>query len=188
MKDIIKSVFDNTVKSYNRFLKDYYPAHGANGFTERNLTFNFSHNYLLQNPNVIIWQEVPLIKCGGKREHFDTLIIDNENKSIIIIEAKRLGTEAKHNSVQNDFIRIKEKYQFAKGIQDKIELGYSLYALLLVDIWTPKEKGGKKENQKRQFLEIEGNGYFSEPINEKTLSEKEIYQIAFKFVEILHFM
>ena len=79
MKEIIKTVFDNTVKSYERFLKDYYPAHGSNGFTERNLTFNFSHNYLLENPNAIIWQEVPL---SEGREHFDTLIIDADSKTI----------------------------------------------------------------------------------------------------------
>jgi hypothetical protein len=184
MKHLIQTVFDNTVQSYERFLKDYYPAHGANGFTERNLTFNFSHNYLRQSPNAIIWQEVPLVKCGGKREHFDTLIIDNENKSILIIEAKRLGTDAKYNSVQNDLTRIKEKYKFVKDIEDKIDLGYSLYALLLVDIWIPKDKGGQKENQRNQFLEIEGNGYFSKPINEERLSDKETYQIGFKLLKI----
>ena len=54
MKEIIDNVFITTVKSYEKILGRYYPAHGSNGFTERNLTFNFSRNYLLENNNAII--------------------------------------------------------------------------------------------------------------------------------------
>ena len=180
MQNIIKTVFDNTVKSYERFLTDYYPAHGSNGFTERNLTFNISHNYLLKSPNAIIWQEVPL----GNREHIDTLIIDNENKSVFLVEAKRLGTEAKHNSIREDLNRITERYADAQGIEERIKNGYSLYALLLVDIWIPRENGDKKENLKQQFSEIKGEGDFSEIIVKDDLSKKEKYEIGFKLVEV----
>ena len=186
MKDIIQTVFDNTVKSYERILADYYPSHGSTGFTERNLTFNFSHNYLIQNPNTIIWQEVPLEKNGGKNEHFDTLIIDNENKTVLIIEAKRLGTNAKYDSIVEDLEKIKEKYASARAVQERLDSGYSLYAMLLVDIWIPKKNGEKKENHKTEFLQIKGDGYFSKPINEEKLSEKETYQLGYKLEKILN--
>ncbi len=85
---IISTVFEKMCNSYENIFEQYYPSHGSNGFTERNLTFYFSHNYLSINCNSIIWQEVPI----DNKKHFDTLIIDNDNnnKSIIIIEAKRL--------------------------------------------------------------------------------------------------
>ena len=77
---IIKEVFDKMVKEYQRFLKLYYPAHGSNGFTERNLTFNFCHQYLNYHKNqntkdIIVWQEIPTAnpECSKRNNHFDSL-------------------------------------------------------------------------------------------------------------------
>lgn len=182
MENIIKKVFANTVKSYESFLEDYYPAYSSNGFTERNLTFNFSHNYLVENPNTIIWQEVPL----GNREHFDTLIIDRTNKAIFLIEAKRLGTTVKHDSIQQDYNRIITEYEKANGVKERIDSKvYSLYALLLVDIWIPKENGERKRNLKKQFSEYisKSEGTFSEI--KENISKKEIYEIGYKLVKVV---
>jgi len=177
MKEFIKTVFNRTVVSYERFLGRYYPAHGSNGFTERNLTFNFSHNYLCENNSAFIWQEVPL----GDREHFDTLIIDDQHESILCIEAKRLGTEAKNDSIKADLKRI---FRFAEEMRKKVNKSYSVYALLLVDIWIPKENGEKKQSLLNQFKEMENNeAYISLPIHKETLSKKETYQIALKFIK-----
>jgi hypothetical protein len=178
MKEFIKTVFDKTVESYERFLGRYYPTHGSNGFTERNLTFNFSHNYLCENNNAFIWQEVPL----GDREHFDTLIIDDQHKSILCIEAKRLGTDAKQKSIKTDLGRI---FSFAEEIRKKIDESYAVYAVLLVDIWIPKKNGGKKQNMLDGFEAMENReAYISAPIQEeKPLSEKETYQIALKVIK-----
>jgi hypothetical protein len=184
MKELIKTVFNKTVASYERFLGRYYPAHGSNGFTERNLTFNFSHNYLIKNDNAFVWQEVPL----GDREHFDTLIIDDEHKSILCIEAKRLGTEAKQISIEADLKRIR---LCAEEIREKIDKNYAVYALLLVDIWIPREneengvKGKKKRNMLDAFKKM-GNveTYISSSIQDKKpLSKKETYQIALKVIK-----
>lgn len=180
MNKIIIKVFNKTVESYEQILENYYPAYDSNGFTERNQTFNFSHNYLLLNPNAIIWQEVPI----WNKKHFDTLIIDNEENCIIIIEAKRLGTETNFISIQKDFDRIKEKHNSAVGVTDKFNEGYSLYALLLVDLWIPKENREKKLEQKVNFEKMKGFGYFSHPINEDTLESNETYHLGFKLVKI----
>ena len=177
MKELIKTVFDKTVESYERFLGRYYPAHGSNGFTERNLTFNFSHNYLCKNADAFIWQEVPL----GDREHFDTLIIDDQHKSIFCVEAKRLGTEAKQDSILADLKRI---FRFSEEMRKKIDESYAVYAVLLVDIWIPKKNGEKKQNLLNEFKKMENNeAYISLPIHEDTLSEGETYQIALKIIK-----
>lgn len=176
MNEIIKTIFCQTIKSYEQILECYYPSHGSNGFTERNLTFNFSHNYLLHNSKAIVWQEVPI----GSREHFDTLIIDNKEKSIIIIEAKRLGTNAKHESIMKDFSRIETEYHRAKKVEKLIEEGYKLYAMLLVDIWIPMQNGDKKKVQRENFEKKDG--VFSKPIY--VVGSNEDYYIGFKLVEI----
>lgn len=143
MKEIINNVFETTVKSYEKILSGYYPAHGSNGFTERNLTFNFSHNYLLENQDAIIWQESPL-KDG---KHFDTLIIDEEKRAIIVVEAKRLQNEKKTESIYNDFRRINNHFEEINLPSDK--LSYSKYGLLLIDVWISKKK---EDNDKRAIL------------------------------------
>lgn len=135
MKEIIDNVFISTIKSYEKILSRYYPAHGSNGFTERNLTFNFSHNYLLENQDAIIWQESPL--DNGK--HFDTLIIDENKKAIIVVEAKRLQNEKKTESIFNDFRRINNHFEEINLHGDK--LSYNKYGLLLIDVWISKKKG-----------------------------------------------
>lgn len=189
--ELISEVFEKTVESYGKTLKNYYPSHKSNGFTERNLTFNFSHNYLMQcslnkNESVIIWQEVPL----GNREHFDTLIIDEENESIIIIEAKRLGTEAKQHSIQEDFDRIEKSFKLAKGVSERLAKKYSLYALLLVDIWMPKKRKGsanKKENLKYDFENYKTIQSYGRFADEKCLYRsnadfKETYHLGYKLI------
>lgn len=131
----IENVFLATVKSYEKVLGGYYPAHGSNGFTEKNLTFNFSHNYLLENQDAIIWQESPLEK--GK--HFDTLIIDDKKKAIVVVEAKRLQNEKKSESIYNDFRRINNHFKEINLHGEK--LSYTKYGLLLIDVWISKKKG-----------------------------------------------
>ncbi len=77
-----------------------------NGFTERNLTFNFCHTYLKQNDKAIVWQEIPINNVD--REHVDSIIID-ENW-VIYIEAKRLYDIAHFECLLDDLERIKKHH------------------------------------------------------------------------------
>jgi hypothetical protein len=154
-KQIIQEVFNNMCKMYESIFTNYYPSHGSTGFTERNLTFYFSHFYLKSANNlsdIIVWQEVP-IEEGG---HFDTLIIDSINEKIIIIEAKRLQNYQKFESIQKDFDRIVD-ILITKNNDHGIKIPstfstYDKYALLLADIWLPKVNT-IKEDIKKDFLE-----------------------------------
>jgi hypothetical protein len=175
MKEIIENVFLATVKSYEKILCEYYPAHGSNGFTERNLTFNFSHNYLIENQDAIIWQESPLEK--GK--HFDTLIIDDKKKVIIVIEAKRLQNEKKSESIYNDFRRINDHIKEITLHGEK--LSYTKYGLLLVDVWISKKKGAADKRARLLKTLFSDDRY-----NDIQHKELEVKIDSFKCLESYH--
>lgn len=166
MNELISRTFETTCQSYKHILENYYPAHDSNGFTERNLTFNFSHNYLSENKEAIIWQECPL-KDG---KHFDTLIIDDQKNSIVIVEAKRLNSEGKLNEIVNDFDRI-VKFNNEIGLKGE-RRNYDIYGLLLIDVWVSKKRG---ENDRRAIL--------LEDLNEKIVHgnhfEKRLVDIGY---------
>lgn len=50
----IDKTFTDTGKTYINTFKHYYPSHNGNGFTERNQTFNFSHNYLKDGYDAVV--------------------------------------------------------------------------------------------------------------------------------------
>jgi hypothetical protein len=183
MLNLIEEVFKNTVKSYETLLSKYYPSHESKGFTERNLTFNFSHNYLLKNENALIWQECPLSKGG----YIDTFIIDIKNNSLIFIEAKRLQDTKKLRSIFADYKRIKSNYNQINRIEDFNM--YQKYILLLTDVWISKIKKSydNRFKLKEQFLSTDN-------INNVLIVEQEInisgsectesYHIAYRLYKI----
>ena len=115
--DILRTIsqtYQSVVNEYkNTFNKKYYlPTKASqsslviNGFTERNLTFNFCHSYLnlKRNTNAIVWQEIPI--TSANRQHVDSIIIDKD--WIIYIEAKRLYDLTHFELLLKDLDRIKE--------------------------------------------------------------------------------
>lgn len=115
--DILRTIsqtYQSVVNEYkNTFNKKYYlPTKASqsslviNGFTERNLTFNFCHSYLSlkRNTNAIVWQEIPI--TSANRQHVDSIIIDKD--WIIYIEAKRLYDLTHFELLLKDLDRIKE--------------------------------------------------------------------------------
>ena len=113
VSETYQSVFENYK---NIFLDNSYlptkkhTSLGINGFTERNLTFNFCHSYLEKNQNAIVWQEIPFNSDDFKRQHVDSIIIDNDNKWVIYLEAKRLYGITHFELLLEDFRRIKNHY------------------------------------------------------------------------------
>jgi len=181
-KQIFEKVFLGTVQTYKNTLANYYPSFDSIGFTERNLTFNFSHNYLCFNPKAKIWQEVPIKNenVGGKHnEHFDTLIIDEINELIIIIEAKRLNSSVQFNAIKDDFNRMLNKHHLVNDF-DKMK-SFKKYGILLSDIWIPKDndKTSKKSDLKDKFKLFEANKRFEFyfKIIDVDISEKENYHL-----------
>lgn len=115
--EIIKETYKAVVVEYNNIFigNSYLPTKKAkqpslviNGFTERNLTFNFCHTYLKQHPNAIVWQEIPIDKV--KNQHIDSIIIDKDEDLVIYLEAKRLYDISSFEDLLEDFSRIEYRY------------------------------------------------------------------------------
>ena len=127
---------------YSRMLDTYYPAFGTTGFTERNLTFNFCHEALCLNENLIVWQEAPL---SNKEEHLDSIIFDDVNRVIYIVEAKRLGAEGAISSIENDVKRLEDlskQWTKIRGVDDCYvpeRKNYIKNFVILVDLWASHE-------------------------------------------------
>lgn len=137
---ILEMVFNGTVQCYKNTLTNYYPSFESIGFTERNLTFNYCHSYFSVNEHAKVWQEVPLNvknEKGKYDEHYDSLIIDEKNKLFVLIEAKRLNSERKLDSIKEDYNRIKSKYSKINNYDKYAE--YNKYGILLADIWIPRD-------------------------------------------------
>jgi hypothetical protein len=180
---IIKNVFDNMIKEYQSSLKSYYPAHRTNGFTERNLTFNFCSQFkeyrksTSKDPKIAIWQEVPI----NNKQHFDSLIIDFDQKSVFIIEAKRLYNINYYEKLKEDLNRIKFYYPEIPEFQTLIS-SFSIYALLLTDLWTSKsDKKGKKKLDLKKQVENE----WKKPFIQIFETENEFYHITYFMEKVL---
>ena len=110
----ISQTYQSAVDEYrNTFVRNsYLPTKASqssiviNGFTERNLTFNFCHSYLKENPNAIVWQEIPINSVN--RQHVDSIIIDKDKDWVFFIEAKRLYDLTHFELLLKDLERIKE--------------------------------------------------------------------------------
>lgn len=106
---IITKTYISVIRNYNDIFneKGYLPTKehsslGINGFTERNLSFNFCHSYLSKRSNAIVWQEIPI---NVDRQHVDSIIIDNN--CVIYLEAKRFYNLKYFNNLLEDLNRIK---------------------------------------------------------------------------------
>ena len=139
---MIETILKRMQTRYSRMLDTYYPSFETTGFTERNLTFNFCHEALCLNEKLIVWQEAPL---SDKEQHLDSIIFDDVNKSIYIVEAKRLGAEGAISSIKNDMERLEDlstQWKKIRGVDDYYvpeRKNYKKYFVILVDFWAPNE-------------------------------------------------
>lgn len=105
----LDKVINKTVERYEKILDNYYPSFGSTGFTERNLTFNFCSCFynIAAEKDLVIWQEVPIENSkSNKKEHFNSLIISRKAKKLYLVEAKRINSKNKIDSVESDLKRI----------------------------------------------------------------------------------
>ena len=151
----IDNVIKQTAIRYENVLRDYYPSFDHVGFTERNLTFNFCSTFynIADDDKLIIWQEVPIKNSdASKKEHFDSLIISRKEKTIYLIEAKRLGYRGKIESMRTDFDRMKKKWKNI-NIDEDVKT-YSKYAIIIADIWIPHNDERKRKTKESLLSEF----------------------------------
>lgn len=186
---MIETILKRMQARYSQMLDTYYPAFETTGFTERNLTFNFCHEALCLNENMIAWQEVPL---SDKEQHLDSIIFDDVNKSIYIVEAKRLGAEGAIGSIENDMDRLEglsEKWTKIRGIDDIYvpeRKNYTKYFVVLVDLWAPHGSTEESVKSHKKYVSFTGKvkefdynqivGPFK--VNGRTLDNQEYFLLC----------
>lgn len=193
---IIKIAFCETCSMYERILKSYYPSFGNTGFTERNITFNFCNAFLKKSndENLIVWQEVPIKNNNDENYsgHFDSLIIDDHNHKLFMIEAKRLNETKKIDSINSDLVRIKNKWSSINFGEKDDRKTYLKYLLILVDIWMPNGKESKTKlelfgrfrNYQLDGIEFLDFNYKEIMKNGQVLTDKERYFLMYKVWKI----
>ena len=135
---------------------------------------------MADDDELIIWQEVPIKNNdASKKEHFDSLIISRREKTIYLIEAKRLGHRGKVHAMEIDFDRMKKKW---KNINiDEDAKTYSKYAIIIADIWIPHNN--ERQKKTKEYLLCEFKKSFNKSVqyevtkNNGPLTENERYYI-----------
>lgn len=151
LNDVIKTY----VGRYDHILGRMYPSKGPTGFPEVNLSVNYSRAYdtVLSSRNEhesVSWFEFQLSngKTGKKNDnHLDCIIIDDSNKRILFIEAKRFREVKQVKGIGKDVKRFyrfydNRKEEFDERVQNSED--YDFYAMVLADVWIAK---GKKRNE-----------------------------------------
>ena len=140
----LEKEFEEYKGRYQSIFSMMYPARGSGGFTERNQTCNFCTAYLTINPSSTVWYEFPF----GKGKHYDAVIVDEGNKRILVVEAKRItngNVDAKKKSINEDIDRIQKA---ASDWEDRFQAIVDadvcdFYGVILADVW--KEKDNTEE-------------------------------------------
>ncbi len=186
---MIETILNRMQARYSQMLDTYYPAFDTTGFTERNLTFNFCHEALCLNENMIAWQEVPL---SDKEQHLDSIIFDDVNKSIYIVEAKRLGAEGAIGSIESDMKRLdglSTDWKKIRGVDDYYvpeRKNYKKYFVILVDLWAPHgstEESVKSHKKYVSFTETVKEFAYNQivgpfKVNGRTLDNQEYFLLC----------
>lgn len=161
---LLEDVLQRMQIRYSRMLDTYYPAFDSTGFTERNLTFNFCHEALCLNDKLIVWQEAPL---QDKSSHLDSVIFDDEHKSLYLVEAKRLGAVNALDSINLDMDRLTKisvDWRQIRGVDDEarnrivaVRKYYTKYLVILVDLWANRESSEISVAKSEQFISFKRN-------------------------------
>lgn len=177
-----EKVFEKYESIYNNIFSLFYPALESNGFTERNLTVNFSKAYeqTYCNDRIFSWFELPLL--GNKNnEHFDCIIVNVDRKEVFFVEAKRYpSVKSKKESSKGDIIRIEDyiKKYFYKDPRFENYSDYKLYGLILADVWQENTSKVKLYNS---FV----NEEFFDDVDELNNKKPQYKTIRFNYIDAL---
>ena len=142
-------LIERTIKSaaarFRKSLERHYPAEGKNGFNERNLTFQFAHEFCRRKGSHAFF-EVPFVTKGRLRKdnHFDAMLFNSDH--LLIVESKRLFSRAKSESVIADIRRICRKGHIT-SLRHRFEKPHrapnSTFGLILAEHWEENASEGK---------------------------------------------
>jgi hypothetical protein len=124
-------------QNYCRIFESIYPSKNNTGFTERNLSVNFAKAYEQIYPQAFTWYE---FQFGHNNNlHYDAIIINPENREIVVVESKRFSELFKKvREVGQDIERIRAfstNYfeEFVGRIPNLKE--YTVVGVILADVW-----------------------------------------------------
>ena len=155
---IEQTIFDHYQHKFTKVFQDLYPAKNSTGFSERNLSVNFSKAVEETFPSAVSWFEYQF--GDNNNLHYDAIVIIPEIKVVYVIESKRFSSpKVKTNEVKSDMIRINAistvyNEELAGRIKDFAE--YSVCGVVLADVWTEtkKKKAIKESFDNHSFVNI----------------------------------
>ncbi|MGN0697640.1 MAG: hypothetical protein ACI4JV_02705 [Ruminiclostridium sp.] len=152
-KQRLEKVMELYHNRYNAILESIKPSIQSNGFAEHNQTVNFVSAYELISCNkkeaVSSWYEFQILNGKRSDNRIDGIIINHSAKEIYLIEAKRISRNKirkKKTELIDDYCRIMQldkTSRFTEVLKDENVSDYSIYGILLFDIWT--ENKAEKE-------------------------------------------
>ncbi len=148
----IERILQQYKKNYFRIFESIYPSKGSTGFTERNLSVNFAKAYEQIYPQAFTWYEFQFGKNNNL--HYDAIIINPEDREIVVIESKRFSELFKKvKEVGEDIERIRAfSTDYFEEFVDRIPnlKEYTVVGVILADVWA---KGKNKIAISKAFME-----------------------------------
>lgn len=148
----IERILQQYKQNYCRILESIYPSKNNTGFTERNLSVNFAKAYEQIYPQAFTWYEFQFGQNNNL--HYDAIIINPEDREIVVVESKRFSELFKKvREVGEDIERIRSfstKYfgEFVDRIPNLKE--YTVVGVILADVWA---KGKNKIAISKGFMD-----------------------------------
>lgn len=162
-KQRLEKVMELYHNRYNAILQRIKPSIQSNGFAEHNQTANFVSSYELiageKKEVVSSWYEFQIPNGKRSDNHIDGIIINHSAKEIYLIEAKRISrnkVRKKKAELINDYCRIMQldkASRFTEVLKDENVSDYSIYGILLFDIWTENKSEIKLYQKWSEFCD-----------------------------------
>ncbi len=162
-KQRLEKVMELYHNRYNAILERIKPSIQSNGFAEHNQTVNFVSAYELISCNkkeaVSSWYEFQILNGKRSNNRIDGIIINHSAKEIYLIEAKRISRNKvwkKKTELIDDYCRIMQldkTSRFTEVLKDENVSDYSIYGILLFDIWTDNKAEKKLYHKWSEFCD-----------------------------------
>lgn len=162
-KQRLEKVMELYHNRYNAILERIKPSIQSNGFAEHNQTVNFVSAYELISCNkkeaVSSWYEFQILNGKRSNNRIDGIIINHSAKEIYLIEAKRISrnkVRKKKTELIDDYCRIMQldkTSRFTEVLKDENVSDYSIYGILLFDIWTENKAEKKLYHKWSEFCD-----------------------------------
>lgn len=134
---IIEKVINNAADNFGKSANTFWPAFDYNGFNERNLSFQFAHEFM-KRPSSHAFMEVPFPdKITKKHKYrFDAFVFDSSIG--IFIECKRLYHKDKYEEILLDLERMNKK-NISRIFDEMYRIKTwpkNIFALIIAESWS----------------------------------------------------